>query len=33
MEQEDLYLWAQEDLFPLVQVVVAFHGLGDLLDH
>ena len=33
LEQEDLYLWVQEDLSPLVQVVVASHGLQDLLDH
>ena len=33
MELEGLCHWVQEDLFPLVQVVVAFHGLGDPLDH
>ena len=32
-ELEGLCHWVQEDLYPLVQVVVAFHGLGAPLDH
>ena len=25
--------WGEEGLFPLMQVVVTLHGLGELLDH